>query len=74
MPLKAVNRMLLGIFFVLLGIFCTLFSVSFSGFELLELVALFSPLLGLGLVLFGFFQGLIFILADIFLDICRFLF
>ncbi len=48
--------MLLGIFFVLLGIFCTLFSVSFSGFELLELVALFSPLLGLGLVLFGFFS------------------
>lgn len=53
--MKAVKRMLLGIFFVLLGIFCTLFSVSFSGFELLELVALFSPLLGLGLVLFGFF-------------------
>ena len=54
--MKAVKRMLLGIFFVLLGIFCTLFSVSFSGFELLELIALFSPLLGLGLVLFGFFS------------------
>ena len=54
--MKAVKRMLLGIFFVLLGIFCTLFSVSFSGFELLEPVAFFSPLLGLGLVLFGFFS------------------
>ena len=43
--------MLLGIFFVLLGILHTLF----SGFELPELVALFSPLLGLGLALFGFF-------------------
>lgn len=54
--MKGLKFLLLGIFFVLFGIFWLLFTDAFSGFEAMELVAFFSPLLGFGLALFGFFS------------------
>ena len=54
--MKGLKQILLGIFFVLLGIFCVVFTSSFSGFAALELVGLFSPLIGLGFALVGFFS------------------
>ena len=53
--MKDLKLILLGIFFVLFGIFWLLFTATFSGYGAMELVAFFSPLLGLGLALFGFF-------------------
>ena len=56
MPLKGQKCILMGIFFVLLGLYCIVFTSSFSGFAALELVGLFSPLIGLGFALVGFFS------------------